>query len=367
MKAVESIVSRGGKLTLTSLGRHLSGSAKVKNKIKAVDYLLGNGALYGERLALYRQTSQTLLGGLTEAEILVDWSPCAHHDNQLLKASVVLRGRSMTLYEEVHPEKKLGNYQVHQGFLACLKRIIPKHCHVTVITDAGFKTDWFELVLQQGWDFIGRIRSNMKFQPVGEATWRDCLSEYPSATRRPAFRGEVLLSKANQLRCFMYLYRDKPRLNQQSTKQQKRSTKDKDYSKSSYDPWLLVTSCAGGEAKALACVNSYRKRMKVEHEFRDTKDVQWGIGLSETRTYNPSRLEILLLVGHLALLLLWLVGLATEQQGRHYAYQANTVKGHRVLSLVFLGLQVILHEPHNIQLAKLDAALSLGKTNAIYL
>ena len=37
----------------------------------------------------------------------------------------------------------------------------------------------------------------------------------------------------------------------------------------------------------------------------------------------------------------WLVGLAAERMNLHYNFQANSVKNRRVLSLFFLGCQVI--------------------------
>jgi hypothetical protein len=343
----------------------MHGTAQVKNKINTANYLLSNGAFYGERLDIYRALSQQLLGGLQEVDVLVDWSPCIHHDNQILKASVVLHGRSMTLYEEVHPEKKLGNYGVHQLFMQRLRTIIPKTCPVTIITDVGFRTEWFSLVKEMGWDFLGRIRSNMKFKLVGEKEWKSCLSEYEFATNKPTYRGEVLLSKENKLQCFMYLYKEPLRDKPKTRKKKKLSTKDKEYRKSAHAPWLLVSSRKEKSSCAGKAVNSYRKRMKVEHEFRDTKDVQWGIGLAYTRAKEPFSLELLLLIGNLAIFLLWLIGLATEMENKHYAYQANTIKTHRVLSLVFLGLQVILHNKDDITLTKLYQALSYGKVQEV--
>jgi len=41
-------LTRGASLNLTSIGRHLPGSAQVKNKIKRVDRLLGNNALHND-------------------------------------------------------------------------------------------------------------------------------------------------------------------------------------------------------------------------------------------------------------------------------------------------------------------------------
>ena len=46
---------------------------------------------------------------------------------------------------------------------------------------------------------------------------------------------------------------------------------------------------------------------------------------------------------------------------KHIDYQANTVKTHRVLSLVFLGMQVILHDIDWITDEVLLNALTWGK------
>src|SRR5262249_16337000 len=160
----------------------MSGSSvKVKNKIKSGYYLVSNGHLHHERFAIYQAVAKPLLSGKSQIDVPIDWSPCATHENQILKASVILRGRSITLYEEVHPEKKLGNYKVQQDFLKRLKLIIPQGIQVTVVTDAGFRTDWFSQVKALGWDFLGRIRSNMLFKRLDETSWLSCTAEYQFA------------------------------------------------------------------------------------------------------------------------------------------------------------------------------------------
>ncbi len=52
---------RGTSVSLTALGRALSGSAYIKHKIKRMDRLIGNRHLTTERLALYGAMSQWLL------------------------------------------------------------------------------------------------------------------------------------------------------------------------------------------------------------------------------------------------------------------------------------------------------------------
>ena len=364
LRAVESVVHQG-KLSLTSIGRHLKGTAKVKHKIKSVDQLLGNEQLMNEREGIYDLLSATLLGGLKEMLVVIDWSPCGSHAYQLLKASVVFQGRTMTLYEEVHPEKKLGNFKVHQQFLSRLKAKIPAGCPVIVATDAGFRTEWFELVLELGWDFLGRVRSNMLFQAEGSEAWISCLSLYSKAKEGVKVVGNVLLAKARSLPCTMYIYYEK-KANKEKNKVKRKilsGKKEKDYGRANRECWLLVTSLTGGLKSANQMIYRYRKRMRIEHEFRDTKNSEWGIGLEYSRTKEVARLQILLLIGYLALFLLWVIGLAAEEKKLQYHYQANTIKKYRVLSLVYLGLQIILHDPDCIN--ELDIINSFNKVRKL--
>ena len=350
INAVDSVVIGGGKLSLSSIGRNRAGNIKVKHKIKETDYLLGNAHLRKERISIYAGLSKEILRGLKEVTIIVDWSPAISKDNQILKASCAMPGRSLTLYEEIYPEELLGNYEVHKKFLRRLKAIIePSGCKVTVITDAGFRTEWFNLVREIGWGFIGRIRSNMFFRHKESTIWESCRSEYKKATSKIKYYGEILLTKANELPCYMYLNKESNK--KVNANKKKMSTTDKEYRRGAEEPWLLVSSELM-ESKKI--IKTYKKRMQIEHEFRDTKDVQWGIGLSTTRSKDIGRLEILLLIGALAIFLLWKIGLITEAEKKHYDYQANTVRNKRILSLVYLGLQVIKHAPDSITTEKIN-------------
>jgi hypothetical protein len=55
-----------------------------------------------------------------------------------LRASVAVAGRSVTLYEEAHAQKVLGNPKVHRRFLRTVHSLLPASCKVIVMTDAGF-------------------------------------------------------------------------------------------------------------------------------------------------------------------------------------------------------------------------------------
>jgi hypothetical protein len=112
MAAVEAGLS-GASLSITALGRALSGPAFIKHKIKRMDRLAGNRHLESERLALSGAMVPWLLKSLPMPVIIFDWSPLtADQSQQLLRASLPVGGRAITLYEEIHPRAKLGNRRV---------------------------------------------------------------------------------------------------------------------------------------------------------------------------------------------------------------------------------------------------------------
>ena len=84
----------------------------VRHRVKRVDRLLGSRALQRERTSIYAAMAQFWLhdlgsGGTIQTPlILVDWSDLNEaRSAQLIRASVALQGRSLTLYEEVHTMK----------------------------------------------------------------------------------------------------------------------------------------------------------------------------------------------------------------------------------------------------------------------
>lgn len=369
---VESLLNQG-KLSVTSLGQYTLGNAQVKNKIKAADRFLGNKNFHSERFELYQGIASHCLRCSKRADIVVDWSSCANRENHVLRASVVYRHRCITIYEEVHREEQLGKYKVHQRFLSCLKEIVPSSCQVTIVTDAGFRTEWFELVKELGWDYVGRILSNMVYQKDA-MEWQACTLLYAKASHKPQYVGRVKLSKVRKLDCYLYLYqaqqskglKKKEKRKQAKVSYRTRATTANQYRRVHRLPWLLATSLEGYSNTAKKIVKGYRRRMKIEHDFRDTKDIKCGLGLNLSRTRNAQRLATLLLLGALASLLLMLIGLAAEHKNLHYQFQVNSVKNKRVLSLLFLGMQVIRHSLHLINYYDLTSAMKNLLQNEVH-
>lgn len=151
------------KLSLTELGRGIDLPIQERSGIRRADRFLGNDKLYLEREAICEVVIQTIVGKTRCPVIIVDWSNIPNMRHNVLRASLAAEGRAITLYEEVHPEKKLGNRQVQNKFLHKLKGMLSTDCKPLIITDGGFHNEWFREVVQLGWDYLGRIRVGRNF------------------------------------------------------------------------------------------------------------------------------------------------------------------------------------------------------------
>lgn len=73
-------------------------------------------------------------------------------------------------------------------------------------------------------------------------------------------------------------------------------------------------------------VNHYARRWTIAPQFRDTKDLRFGMGLSATRVGDPMRRDRLLLLGAFAVALLTLLGAPGERLGMDRLLKSNTSK-----------------------------------------
>ena len=100
-----------------------------------------------------------------------------------------------------------------------------------------------------------------------------------------------------------------------------------------------------------------RKRMQIEETFRDLKNDRWGFALVLARSRSRQRREILLLIAALATWALWLLGLAARARRWQRHFQANTERAREVLSVVFLGRELLRSRQFSPDRAELSAAL----------
>lgn len=330
---VEGII-RGGRLSPATIGRVLSGGALPKHGIKRVDRLLGNPKMVGDRLFFFLAVAHRLLRGCARPVIVVDWTQAGGRHVALV-AAVPIGGRALPIYIEVHPLKKLGNAAIEERFLCALKAIVPSECRSVIVTDAGFKGPFFQAVLDQGWDFLGRIRGTTKaISSVGETISKE--EFYARASITPIELGSFGLFVKQQIPCRLILVRKRRR---PGPKRPPPACKEeRETRQAALDPWLLATSMSDGDAASV--VGIYARRMQIEETFRDTKNHRFGWSLADVRLSTPQRTAVLLTLAALAFLVVTLIGMAAERRGAHRAYQANTEK-RRVLSFLVLAAAIL--------------------------
>lgn len=375
-KRRQSLVSQVGsllnnaKLTLTSLGRHAKGQAKVKHKINMAWRFLRNPGIAEDSFTIYQGIGRSYLNTLSELNIAVDWSGCCSKEHFLLRASLLYDGRSLPIYNEVHPEERLEDEQVHNLFLDKLYALLPEGAKVTIITDGGFKTPWFHKVAQLGWYFIGRVRGRIMCKLHEDESWVWAKALHTQVKRgETKYLGQGLLGKTSktQLEVCYIAHFGFSKGRKKSKKAARYPDAEKMYSSLNSEPWIMATniqSKPGNKDKkpvqiAKIVYGCYKKRMQIEQNFRDDKSPRFGFGWRESRTRDTVKIGALCLIATIATLIQWLIGFTAEQQKMHYEFQANTVKTHRVLSFLFLGKQVTLHALERLNIKNLFDAIEI--------
>lgn len=313
----------GQRLSVTQLGRRLCSKALTKHKIKRVDRLLGNPHLHQERTTIYQFLCGELLKGHLQPVIIVDWSDLTkERDYHLLRASVPVGGRALTLSEEVHPEQSNNNHKVHIRFLNTLQSLLPEGCQPIVITDAGFRNPWFKAVRALGWHYVGRVRNRDLLKPINKVIWESCKTLYRAANYQPRYLGEYTVVRSNPIDTHLYLIKQKPKGRHRYNYDGSRTWREQSekMARRQKEPWLITTSLSGKQADAQRIIKLYKTRMQFEEAFRDTKNARVGFSISESLTRNQERLDILLLIDALASFMAWLLGTLTELKQWHRQY-----------------------------------------------
>lgn len=327
---------RGKQLWLTALGRSLPSGARPKHSIKAVDRLLGNPHLHEERFQVAAALAALVIPRGCRPLILVDTMEIRERV-VALSASVAFESRSVPIYSTVvsalNPTRKQ-----RIDFLSDLARILPAGCNPVVVTDGGFRSEWFDTVASHGWDYVGRIRGQTRFLLDGK--WVDRWHVHALATRTPKSLGIVPYPQSRPSpRRVVLSAKPRPRHRQVATRRgPARDNNHKHYRKNAYEPLVLATSLT---TTARRVVDIYKTRMQCEEHFRDVKSHRWGWSMRHCGTRRTERVGALLLIASVAAIVQHLIGLVAKRCELQRGHQANTVSNRTVLSTFFLGGLVI--------------------------
>lgn len=307
-------VLRAALLGVSAIGRALAMAEglKTKHAIKQVDRLLSNTRL--DVWAFFAWWVPYLIGARTEVVVALDWTDFDADDQSTLALHMITsHGRATPLmWMSVRKSEMEGWRNAHEDkLLKRLREVVPATVKVTILADRGFgDTALYALLWEFKFDYVIRFRECItvtdkagESKPAGQwvpATGRPRMLREVQVTGRPMPVPAVVCVKAKGMK----------------------------------DAWCLATSLA--EKAASEIVKLYGKRFTIEENFRDTKNLRFGMGLSEARVDSTERRDRLLLLSALATVLLTLLGAAGESLGMDRYLKANTSKK-RTHSLFFQG------------------------------
>lgn len=334
----------GRALTLTALALGTERVTSVRHRVKCVDRLLANHHLENERIDAYRALAHEWLNGLPQLLIVVDWSSLtADLRWHWLRASVVVAGRSITLYEEVHARQDLAARAVHLQFIKRLATLLPVTTRPPIIlTDAGFRAPWFRLVAAQGWYWVGRTR-NRDFVRRPDGSWMAAKKLYTQASTTAKDLGPYEAVRSQPLLCRFALVKHQPagRKRRYPSGKVTNNSAARKIAQRYREPWLISYSPALAYLGASAIIKLYAQRMTIEQQFRDTKSLPLGMGLAQAKSRSQRRLQALLLIAHIAQMTKRLIGEAAKARQLELQLLSNNTKGRSTISVMTLATRVI--------------------------
>jgi hypothetical protein len=273
-----------------------------KHAVKQVDRLLSNDSV--NVWDSFARWVPHQIAGRQDILVAMDWTDFDHDDQSTLVLSLVTsHGRAAPLlWLSVWKEELKNRRNDYED--ACLRRLaelIPPGCRVTILADRGFGDQkLFVFLGELGFDYVIRFRGNIHVTDVDGQT-RQAAAWVGKGGRARKLRDARVTAKGQQVGAVVCVH-----------------------AKGMKEPWCLATSQR--EATAATLVNHYARRWTIEPQFRDTKDLQFGMGLSSTRIGEPMRRDRLLLISAFATALLTLLGAVGESLGMDRLLKSNTSK-----------------------------------------
>ena len=309
-------VIEAGTLAISAIGRGLAlaNQLKWKHTIKQVDRLIGNPAVDPWELAV--RWVPFVVGAQTEVVVALDWTDFDSDGQSTIALNLVTgHGRATPLLwktvEKRHLAKRRNEFE--DAVLQRFKETVPSSVtKVTVLADRGFGDASLYEALKSEWgfDYVIRFRAGVLVTDASGHTLP--AKDWLSPSGRSKLLRDVKVTKRHVAVPAVALC----------------------HAKGMKDAWCLAVGDSSRTAKEAVAL--YAKRFSIEENFRDIKDLRFGMGLSMTRVSTPERRDRLLLVSALAIALLTMLGAGGEKADLEKHYKANTSK-QRTFSLFRQG------------------------------
>jgi hypothetical protein len=332
-------------VALIGQGLALARGLNTKYAIKQVDRLLSNDGIDVD--ALLAHWVPFVVGDRREIMVALDWTDFDADGQTTLMLSLLTRhGRATPLYwltvdaKTLKGRRNAYEYQVLVRFAAAL----PATVKLTVVADRGFCDHKLYRVLHDELkvSFVIRMRANIMVTAAsGER--RKAADWVGPGGRARVLHGATVTGLNYPVGTVVCVH-----------------------AKGMKEPWCLVTNTTDKTARDL--VNLYAKRWGIECQFRDSKDIRYGMGMSNVHVSTPARRDRLWLINAFAVALLTLLGAAGEVLGFDRMLKSNTTK-RRTHSLLRQGImlyQLIPTMPEHRLLPLVEKFAELLKAQPVF-
>jgi hypothetical protein len=297
-------VMTGASLAVATVGQALAQARGLvtKHAVKQVDRLMSNAGI--DVWESFARWVPHQVGTRQDILVAMDWTDFDHDDQSTLVLSLVTdHGRAAPLiWLTVWKEEIASRRNDFED--ACLRRLaetVPAGCRVTMLADRGFGDQkLFAFLGELGFGYVIRFRGNIRVTDA-DGTSKPAVEWVGRGGRARKLRDARVTAKGQQVGAVVCVH-----------------------AKGMKEPWCLAAS--DPEAPTAVLVNHYARRWTIEPQFRDTKDLRFGMGLSATRVGEPMRRDRLLLVSAFAVALLTLLGAVGESLGMDRLLKSNTSK-----------------------------------------
>jgi len=304
-----------GSLIIHCIGRGMAHALNLidKHAIKQVDRLLSNNNFVV--WDAFSQWVPFLVGGRKKIKVTLDWTEFAIDSHATIAINLVTsHGRATPLLWKTVSKRTLKNNRnkYEDQVLSRLRELIPDDVKVTVLADRGFcDIKLFEFLKKElNFNYTIRIRGNIVVSNT-QGEQRHAKHWVGSSGRTKTLRNATITGQYYSVATVVCT-------------QAKRMK----------EPWCIVSS--DSQLSGSEIVKWYAKRWGCEPQFRDTKDLHFGMGLSATHIRSTARRDRLLFIHAIATALLTFLGAAGEKIGLDRYLKVNTVKT-RTLSLFRQG------------------------------
>jgi hypothetical protein len=297
-------VMQAASLAVAMIGQALAQARGLvtKHAIKQVDRLLSNNGI--NVWDSFARWVPYQIGERRDILVAMDWTDFAHDDQATLVLSLVTgHGRAAPLvWLSVWKDELTKQRNDFEDACLCrLAELVPAGCCVTILADRGFADQkLFGFLPTLGFGYVIRFRGNIRVSSADGET-RPAADWLGQGGRARKLAGARVTARGQPVGAVVCVH-----------------------AKNMKDPWCLASS--ERDATAATLINHYARRWTIEPQFRDTKDLRFGMGLSATRIGEPMRRDRLLLISAFATALLTLLGAVGESLGMDRLLKSNTSK-----------------------------------------